>query len=71
MMCLKALATQRSAWVQGAVCNGCGKADMGDRERHGSILTRADGVVRAQESPVTSAARLLDSGQLQEGYMEE
>jgi hypothetical protein len=44
---------------------------MGDRERHGSILTRADGVVRAQESPVTSAARLLDSGQLQEGYMEE
>ena len=30
--------------------------------RSGSILTRADGVVRAQESPVTSAARSLDSG---------
>ncbi len=71
MMRLKALATLRSAWVQGAVCNGCGKADMGDRERHGSILTRADRVVRAQESPVTSAARSLDSGQLQEAYMEE
>jgi hypothetical protein len=62
MICLKALAAQRSARVQGAECNGCGKADIGDRKRSGSILTRADGVVRAQESPVTSAARSLDSG---------
>ncbi len=32
----------------------CGKADIGDRERPGSILTRADGGVRAQESSVKS-----------------
>src|SRR5271157_1902605 len=62
MMCLKVLATQRSARVQGAECNGCGKADIGNRERPGSILTRADGDVRAQESSVKSAARSLDSG---------
>jgi hypothetical protein len=32
MMCLEALATQRSARVQGAEWNGCGKADIGDRD---------------------------------------
>ena len=48
--------------MHGADWKGCGKADIGDRNEIGSILTRADGVVRAKESPGTSAARSLDSG---------
>ncbi len=65
MMCLKALTTRRSVQVQGAECNGCGKTDIGDRERPGSMLTRADGVRPCAGKPGNigrSLARLLDSG---------
>jgi len=63
MMSLEALAAQRSVRVQGAEGNGFGKADaLTTGMRSGSVLTRADGGVRAQESSVKSAARSLDSG---------
>ena len=63
------IVTAQGRWSKARPDQGTGghvrrrKAEIGDEAvRSGSLLARADGDVRAQESPGTSAVRSLDSG---------
>ena len=61
-MCPEAYMAQRSARLRARSETAAASEKLATVMKAGSILTRADGVVGAQESPVTSAARSLDSG---------